>query len=48
MASEGIIELKNDEIEILLNLSSKITANPYLQTELLVFIINVRNNKRRS
>jgi hypothetical protein len=30
MASEGIIELKNDEIEMLLNLASKIMANPYL------------------
>lgn len=34
MASEGIIELNNDEIQILLTLASKITANPSLETEL--------------
>ena len=34
MDSEGIIELNNDEIQILLDLASKITASPSLQADL--------------
>jgi L-asparagine oxygenase len=37
MASEGIIDLNNDEIQKLLTLASKITANPCLETDLFCF-----------